>query len=185
MSIQDMEDLKQQYLDEMKKRASELEQEANLSAYTTKPSRRFNFIYDDDYEESNIPLNEIISQDPPSITITHVLPIEDPEDSLIIGDEDLNTIPEKESDEVIKSSVEDFVLIQNLDEPDLLVTPLFDDNEDECFDPGDDIDKIELLLHHDPSIPNMSIASILEEFTNEPPLEDNDDLFDLESKENK
>nr|GFC60895.1 hypothetical protein [Tanacetum cinerariifolium] len=28
----------------------------------------------------------------------------------------------------------------------------------------------------------MSIASILEGFTNEPPLEENDDLFDLEPK---
>nr|GFB01552.1 hypothetical protein [Tanacetum cinerariifolium] len=30
----------------------------------------------------------------------------------------------------------------NLDEPDLLVTPLFDDNEDECFDSGGDVNKI-------------------------------------------
>ncbi|GJZ32416.1 reverse transcriptase domain-containing protein [Tanacetum coccineum] len=32
--------------------------------------------------------------------------------------------------------------VSNLDEPDLLVTPLFDANEDECFDPGGDIDEI-------------------------------------------
>ncbi|GKD67471.1 hypothetical protein Tco_1309579 [Tanacetum coccineum] len=43
----------------------------------------------------------------------------------------------------------------NLDEPALLVTPLSDANKDECFDPD------------------------------EPPLEENDDLFDLESKENE
>nr|GEU52421.1 hypothetical protein [Tanacetum cinerariifolium] len=49
----------------------------------------------------------------------------------------------------------------NLDEPDLLVTPLFDANEDECFDPGDDVDDIELLLHRDPSTPKMRIVSIL------------------------
>ncbi|GJR18085.1 hypothetical protein Tco_0966612 [Tanacetum coccineum] len=59
--------------------------------------------------ESTIPLNEIVSQIPPSSP--PVLPIEDPEDSLIMGDEDLSTIPEKESDEVIKSSVEDLVPI--------------------------------------------------------------------------
>ncbi|GKB64486.1 hypothetical protein Tco_0920672, partial [Tanacetum coccineum] len=35
----------------------------------------------------------------------------EPEDSLIMGDENLSTIPEKESDELIKSSVEDLVLI--------------------------------------------------------------------------
>nr|GEU62825.1 hypothetical protein [Tanacetum cinerariifolium] len=66
----------------------------------------------------------------------------------------------------------------NLDESTFLVTHLFDANEDEYFNPGDDV---ELLLHRDPS---MSVASILEGFTDEPPLEENDDLFDLESKEN-
>nr|GEZ82583.1 hypothetical protein [Tanacetum cinerariifolium] len=38
------------------------------------------------------------------------------------------------------------------------------------------------LVHRDPSIPAMSVASILEGFIDEPPLEENDDLFDLESK---
>nr|GEW97032.1 hypothetical protein [Tanacetum cinerariifolium] len=67
----------------------------------------------------------------------------------------------------------------NLDESTFLVTPLSDSNEDEYFTPGDDV---ELLLYHDPSIPKMSVASILEGFTDEPPLEENDDLFDLKSK---
>nr|GFB38986.1 hypothetical protein [Tanacetum cinerariifolium] len=158
--------------------------------------------------------------------------------------EDLITIPEKESDEFIKSSVEDLISIPiefkdtsgsdsdddeslsdedvpeddvkiyshplfefdgeyissdvnplfdevledieckdsydpNLDESTFLVTPLSDSNEDEYFTSGDDV---ELLLHHDPSIPKISVASILEGFTGEPPLEENDDLFDLESK---
>nr|GEX87895.1 hypothetical protein [Tanacetum cinerariifolium] len=125
-----------------------------------------------------------------------------------MGNEDLNTILEKESDEFIKSSVEDFVLILsvsedtddeslfdedvlednvkiysnpffkfddeyissdvnplfeevlenienkdsydfNLDEPALLVTPLFDSNEDECFDSGGDIDEIDTSLDND------------------------------------
>nr|GEZ17226.1 hypothetical protein [Tanacetum cinerariifolium] len=66
----------------------------------------------------------------------------------------------------------------NLDESTFLVTPLFDSNEDEYFTPGDDV---ELLLHCDPS---MSVASILKGFTDKPPLEEKDDLFDLESKEN-
>nr|GEZ15099.1 hypothetical protein [Tanacetum cinerariifolium] len=162
---------------------------------------------------------------------TPVLPIEDPEDSLIIGDEDLHTILGKESDEFIKFSVEDLVpipsesedtsdsecdlpfydnsmtfsnplfnsndeftssddeslsdedvpkdnitiylnplfefndeyissdvnplfdevlddienkdfYVSNLDEPARLVTPLFDANEDEYFDPGGDVDEI-------------------------------------------
>ncbi|GKE56936.1 hypothetical protein Tco_1496121, partial [Tanacetum coccineum] len=89
-----------------------LEQAANLSTYTTEPSRRFNSFYDDDdYEVSTIPLNDIISQIPPSIAITPVLPTLESEDSLSMGDEHLSTIPEKESDEFIKSSVEDLVPI--------------------------------------------------------------------------
>ncbi|GKE44533.1 hypothetical protein Tco_1471817, partial [Tanacetum coccineum] len=84
------------------------EQAANVSTYTPEPSRRFNFIYDDDDddEESTIPLNAITSQIPSSIAITTVLPTMKPEDSLIMGDENLSTIPEKELDEFIKSNVE-------------------------------------------------------------------------------
>ncbi|GJV27162.1 hypothetical protein Tco_1383610 [Tanacetum coccineum] len=67
----------------------------------------------------------------------------------------------------------------NLDESTFLVTPLSDSNEDECFTPSDDV---ELLLHHDLSI---SIVSILQGFTDEPPLKENNDLFDLESKGNE
>ncbi|GJR93193.1 putative reverse transcriptase domain-containing protein [Tanacetum coccineum] len=92
------------------------EQASNVSTHTPLPSRRFNIIYDyddddDDYEESTIPLNEIVSQIPLSIAITPVLPTLEPEDSLSVGDEHLSTIPEKESDEFIKSSVEDLVPI--------------------------------------------------------------------------
>ncbi|GKD00790.1 hypothetical protein Tco_1171064 [Tanacetum coccineum] len=64
---------------------------------------------DDDDNESTIPLNEIISQIPKSITITHVVPTMEPEDSLNMEDEHLSIIPKKEPDEFIKSSVEDLV----------------------------------------------------------------------------
>nr|GFD16378.1 hypothetical protein [Tanacetum cinerariifolium] len=88
----------------------------NLSTHTPEPSRHFNSIcYDDnDDEEKTIPLRDIISQLPSSIVIITsppVLPIEDPEDSLIMWNEELRTILEKESDKVKKSSVEDFVPI--------------------------------------------------------------------------
>nr|GEU35383.1 hypothetical protein [Tanacetum cinerariifolium] len=90
-------------------------QAANLSTHTSEPSRRFNSIcYDDDDEERTIPLRDIISQLSPSIVTTTsppILPIEDPKDYLIIGNEDLNTIPKKESDEFINSSVDDLVPI--------------------------------------------------------------------------
>ncbi|GJZ69970.1 hypothetical protein Tco_0633520 [Tanacetum coccineum] len=132
MSIQDMKDLKQPYFDEMqsirkfngmsieinkKKELRQLEQAANLSTYTTEPPRRFNYFHDDDdYEESTIPLNEIVSQIPPSIAITLVLLTMEPEDSLSMRDEHLNTIPEKESDKFIKSSVKDLVPIPSKSE---------------------------------------------------------------------
>ncbi|GJT35209.1 zf-CCHC domain-containing protein [Tanacetum coccineum] len=226
------------------------EHAAKVSSQYWKPP----IFYDDDDEESSIPLRDIISKLPLSVTITPDLPITD---SLIMEDEHLRTIPEKESDEFIKSSVEDLVpipsesedtsesdsdcdlpscddfspinipeeksvtlsnplfdsnddftssddeslsdedvpednnieskdsYVSNIDEPALLVTPLSAFNEDECFDPGGDVDEIEFLLHHDPSTPKISVASILEGFTDEPPLEENDDLFDLESKENE
>nr|GEX97697.1 hypothetical protein [Tanacetum cinerariifolium] len=233
--------------------------------------------------EKIVHLNEIISQIHPSIVITTSPPVlltKDPKDSLIMGNGDLSTISEKESNEFIKSSVEDLVLIPsesedtsrsdseyvlpscdyfspidvleekgvalsnplfssnddftskddeslsdedvsndkvkiysnplfkfddeyissnvnplfdevlenieckdsydpNLDESTFLVTYLSDSNEDEYFTPGVDV---ELLLHHDSSIPKMSVASILEGFIDELPLKENDDLFNLESK---
>ncbi|GKA03163.1 hypothetical protein Tco_0675944 [Tanacetum coccineum] len=46
-----------------------------------------------------------------TIAITPVLPIEEPDNSLSMGDEHLDTIPETESDEVIKSSVENLIPI--------------------------------------------------------------------------
>ncbi|GJT48024.1 hypothetical protein Tco_0974181 [Tanacetum coccineum] len=124
------------------------EQATNLSTHTPEPSRRFNFIYDDDEdddddnddEESTIPLNEIISQIPPSIAITPVLPTMEPKDSLNIGDEHLSTIPEKESDEAIKASVKDLAL---------LVTHLSELNEDECLTQEGDILLLEKLLNND------------------------------------
>ncbi|GJT44632.1 putative ribonuclease H-like domain-containing protein [Tanacetum coccineum] len=100
MSIQDMELQKQQEvqlrLDELKgkfngmsieinkkKELQQQEQAANLSTYTTEPSRCFNSFYDDDdYEESIIPLNEIVYQIPPSIHHNPTLLIKEPEDSL-------------------------------------------------------------------------------------------------------
>ncbi|GJS91604.1 hypothetical protein Tco_0774240 [Tanacetum coccineum] len=61
-------------------------------------------------KESTIPLNKT-PQISPINAITHDLPTKEPEDSLIMGNEELSTIPEKESDEFIKSSVEDLIPI--------------------------------------------------------------------------
>ncbi|GKB39134.1 hypothetical protein Tco_0884076 [Tanacetum coccineum] len=69
----------------------------------------------------------------------------------------------------------------NLDESTFLVTPLSDSNKDECLAPEDDI---EFLLHHDPSTPLKSVASILKGFIDDPSFEENKNLFDLECKRN-
>nr|GEV13593.1 hypothetical protein [Tanacetum cinerariifolium] len=154
-----------------KKELQQLEQATNLSTYTTEHSRCFNsfFYHDDDYEESTFHLNETISQIPSSIAITPVLPTMEPEDSLIMegnsvtfsnplfdsNDDFTSSDDESLSDEDVP---EDKVLENienkdsydyNLDEPNLLVTPFSDTNEDECFDPGGDIDEIDAFLEID------------------------------------
>ncbi|GJZ36539.1 hypothetical protein Tco_0582730 [Tanacetum coccineum] len=67
------------------------------------------FILADDDDEYTIQYREYLENS--SNAITPVLPIEEPDNSLSMGDEHLSTIPETESDEVTKSSVEDLVPI--------------------------------------------------------------------------
>ncbi|GJZ39289.1 hypothetical protein Tco_0585852 [Tanacetum coccineum] len=63
-------------------------------------------------EENSIPLKDIITSGlPPCVAVTPVLLTEEPVDSLIMEDEHLDTISARESDEVIKSSVEELVPI--------------------------------------------------------------------------
>ncbi|GKD83504.1 hypothetical protein Tco_1350343 [Tanacetum coccineum] len=170
MSIQDMKDLKQQYLNEMKslinikdyrnekididikinelrknfngmsieinkkKKLQQLEQVANLRTY---PSQHFNsFCYDDDDDDD----------EEYTIAITAVLPTEEPDNSLSMGDEHLSTIPETESDGLIKSSVENLVPIPSESEDssdiesecDVLVCDNFTTFSNPLFDADDD-----------------------------------------------
>ncbi|GJW13444.1 retrovirus-related pol polyprotein from transposon TNT 1-94 [Tanacetum coccineum] len=102
-SLQEMEDLKREcedMIDELKSKFNGMSIEINKR----KVLQRLE-------QEIYIPLRDIISKLPPSIAITPVLPTLEPEDSLIMGDEELSIIPEMESDEFIKSSVEDLVPI--------------------------------------------------------------------------
>ncbi|GJR04117.1 hypothetical protein Tco_0527101 [Tanacetum coccineum] len=91
------------------------EQVFNLDSYTPEPSqcRKIPIYYDDDDdEESYIHLRDIIIYElPPCIAITLVLSTKEPDNSLSMGDEHLSTIHETESDELIKSSVENLVPI--------------------------------------------------------------------------
>nr|GEY51227.1 hypothetical protein [Tanacetum cinerariifolium] len=158
MSIQEIKDLKQQYLDEMKRlinseyrdeikideikrnfnsmsieidkkeKLQQLEQVANLSTY---PSKCFNsFCYDDDDDDVDY-----------TVVITHDFPIMD---SLIMKNEHLDTIPKTESDEFIKSSVENLVSIPSESED-------FSDIKSECDMPDcDDSQTINFLTFSDP-----------------------------------
>nr|GFA84196.1 hypothetical protein [Tanacetum cinerariifolium] len=117
---------------------------------------------DDDDEESSTPLRDIIISELPScIAITHVLSTEEPKDSLIMGDKHLDTIPKKELDEFIKSSVEDLV-----------------PNPTEC-DPEEEIRLIEKLLYDNSSLrpskePNSENSDAIIEPFSPSPIPDSD-----------
>ncbi|GJX30478.1 hypothetical protein Tco_0238557 [Tanacetum coccineum] len=84
-----------------------------MAEYINLPSwNRPTYYYEDDDDEY-------------TIAITPDLPTEEPDNSLSMGDEHLSTIPETESDEVIKSSVENLVPIPSETED-------FSDIESEC-----------------------------------------------------
>nr|GEW62074.1 hypothetical protein [Tanacetum cinerariifolium] len=81
-----------------------------------------------------------------TIAITPVLSTEEPKDSLIMGDEHFNTIPKKESDEFIKSSVEN-----------LVPNPSESEDECECDVPDcDDSQTINFLMFSSPLFDNST-----------------------------
>ncbi|GJS62327.1 hypothetical protein Tco_0657111 [Tanacetum coccineum] len=120
-----------------------------LAEYINSPSwNRPAFYFNDDDDEYTIIYRS-------TKAITHNLPTEEPEYSLSMGDEHPNTIPETESDELMKSSVENLVPIPSEskdisddecelplcdDSPETQFTtfsnPLFDSNDD--FSSSDD-----------------------------------------------
>nr|GEX16440.1 hypothetical protein [Tanacetum cinerariifolium] len=175
MSIQEMEDLKQQYLDEMKslinfeyhdeikidklkenfnsmsieinkkEKLQQLEQVANLSTY---PSKRFNsFNYDDDDEEDY------------AIAVIPSLSTEEPDNSLSMGDEHLDTIPATKSDEFINSSVENLVPIpsesEGESECDVLVCEAFTTFLNILFDAENDFYSTDDQLFYDENVPKI------------------------------
>ncbi|GJQ94168.1 hypothetical protein Tco_0005307 [Tanacetum coccineum] len=93
-------------------------------------------------EENIIPLNKM-PQISSSIALVPVFSIMEPEDSLSMGDEHLNTIPEKESNEFIKFSVEDLVPIPSESKD------ISDDDDDETFS-KEDIPMEELKIYSNP-----------------------------------
>ncbi|GJX11849.1 hypothetical protein Tco_0201708 [Tanacetum coccineum] len=79
-----------------------------LAEYINSPSWNCPAFYDDD-DEYTIQYREYLENS--SNAITPDLPTEEPDNSLSMGDEHLSTIPETESDKIIKSSVENLVPI--------------------------------------------------------------------------
>nr|GFB48805.1 hypothetical protein [Tanacetum cinerariifolium] len=130
LSIQEMEDLKQQYLDELKclsnleyrdeikiaelteifncmsieiRKKEKLLQQEQWAYLSTHPSKRLpSFCYDDDDDE------DYTSASTPNEPI---LSTEKPDNSVSMGDEHLDTILATESDEFIKSVVENLISI--------------------------------------------------------------------------
>ncbi|GKF43693.1 hypothetical protein Tco_0130245, partial [Tanacetum coccineum] len=102
----------------MRKKECVLMEEKYLAA-----SQRIKSICND--EDDSIPFRDIIARYSPPVAIKSsppILPNREPEDSLIMGDEHLDTIPEKE---LIKSSVENLIPIPSESED-------FSENESEC-----------------------------------------------------
>ncbi|GJV31772.1 hypothetical protein Tco_1392172 [Tanacetum coccineum] len=109
-----------------------------LAEYINSPSWNRPAFYDDDDDEYTIQYREYLENS--SNAITPVLPIEEPDNSLSMGDEHLSNIPETESDEVTKSSVEDLVPIPSESEG------IFDDTCDVPF--CDNSPPIDVLNDH-------------------------------------
>ncbi|GKF30930.1 hypothetical protein Tco_0100728, partial [Tanacetum coccineum] len=83
----------------------------DLAEYINSPSWNRPAFYDDDDDDDEYTIQYREYLENSSNAIAPVLPIEEPDNSLSMGDEHLSTIPEMESDKVTKSSVEDFVPI--------------------------------------------------------------------------
>ncbi|GKC00453.1 hypothetical protein Tco_0986589 [Tanacetum coccineum] len=141
------------------------EQAANLVEQEEHAAQSFtpywNFLMiNDDGEEYTIQYREYLENS--SKAIARVLPIEEPDNSLSMGDEHLSTIPETESDEVIKSSVEDLVPIPSESKG------ISDDICDVPFCDNDHFDAefglIDSLLSQDISITSPKIDFLPEEF---------------------
>nr|GEZ24290.1 hypothetical protein [Tanacetum cinerariifolium] len=111
--------------------------------YINSPSWNGPAFHDDDDDEYSIQVSE---KSP--IAITPVLPTEEPKNSLSMGDEHLSTILETESDQVIKSSVEDLVPIPSESEgilDHMCDVPFSDknyfDSEDDSFEAIDYVEE--------------------------------------------
>ncbi|GJR35848.1 hypothetical protein Tco_1211532 [Tanacetum coccineum] len=103
----------------------------------------------------NLPTSSYDDDEEYTIAITPNLSTEEPDNSLSMGDEHLDTIPETESDEVIKSSVEDLVPIPNQFEG-------FSDSNDDSTSIDDDSFSIDDIDYVEASPPDSELVSLEE-----------------------
>nr|GEX88949.1 reverse transcriptase domain-containing protein [Tanacetum cinerariifolium] len=126
-----------------KEKLQQLEQWANLSTY---PSNCFNsFCYDDDDDDEDF-----------TIAVTPSLSTEEPDNSLSMGDEHLDTVLATKSDEFIKSSVENLIPIPSESEDQF--EDLFDSN-DEFSSTDDDSFSIDNIDYVEASLPDSELVS--------------------------
>nr|GFD24554.1 hypothetical protein [Tanacetum cinerariifolium] len=110
---------------EIRKKEKLLQQE-QWAYLSTHPSKRLTFFcYDDDDDDDDDDDEDY------TLAVTPVLSTEEPDNSLSMGDEHLDTISATESDEFIKSSVENLIPI-----------PKFSLTDDDSFS-LDNIDYVE------------------------------------------
>ncbi|GKE50909.1 hypothetical protein Tco_1486065, partial [Tanacetum coccineum] len=135
-----------------------------LAGYINTPNWNRPTFFDDDDDEYTIQYKEYLENS--SNAITPDLSTEEPDNTLSMGDEHLDTILETESDEVIKSSVEDLVPIPSESDgifDNMCDVPFCDKNH---FDVESDL--MDSLLNQDTSIIySPKIDSLLEEFAGE------------------
>nr|GFA92906.1 hypothetical protein [Tanacetum cinerariifolium] len=181
-----MEDLKQQYLDELKclsnleyhdenkiaeltenfngmsieiRKKKKLLQQEQWAYLSTHPLKCFNsFCYNDDDDEDY------------TIAFTPSLSIEEPDNSLSMGDEHLDTILAMESDEVIKSSVENLIPIPSKSEgipehkcdvPSHDNSPPLDVSKDQIEDLSESTEEFSLIDDDSFSIDNIDYVEAL------------------------
>nr|GEW55507.1 hypothetical protein [Tanacetum cinerariifolium] len=142
------------------RKKEKLLQQEQWAYLSTHPSKRLTFIYYDDEDYTSA-----ITPDEP------ILSTEEPDNSLSMGDEHLDTIPATESDEFIKSDVENLISIPSESEgiPDYRCDVPSHDNSPPL---DGDMLLLEAFLHDDHSSDfktkssSTSINSLLEETNN-------------------
>ncbi|GKB46955.1 hypothetical protein Tco_0897708 [Tanacetum coccineum] len=194
MSIQEMEDLKQHYLDEMQSISNQIQikdyrneridirfrreceimidelkgkfngmRDENLSTIPEKESDEFIKSSVEDLipissesedtsesdSESDLPSCNDFTPIPEEKSVTFSNPLFDSNEDFNSSDDKSLSDEDVPKDNVLENFGSKDSYVSNLDEPSLLVTPLSDANEDECFDPGGDFDEIDAFLDID------------------------------------